>query len=265
MRQFYIAAMALTLVIGATPGAADADPRFTDRAYSANHIVTLHGRPGIESAIAFAADEKIENIAVGNSAAWAVSPNKRANVIFVKPATARARTNMTVITDQRTYLFDLVASSAGSPVYMLRFSYPDSPRRPPVATPAVATAVAEAAPTPPPRPAPAELNFAWRGAGESRLLPSSYFDDGSSTFLRWTKDITLPAILVRGPDGAEGPVNYTVQGDYVVVEGIPPQLVLRSGKQVATLTPLAHKPPAPTVTASSTALQPQTVAGRSDR
>ncbi|MEP6982264.1 MAG: TrbG/VirB9 family P-type conjugative transfer protein [Sphingomicrobium sp.] len=265
MTHLHSLATALTVATLAFPSAAQGDPRFSDRAYAANQIITVHGKPGIESAIAFSPDERIENIAVGNSSAWQVNPNKRANVVFVKPATARARTNMTVITDQRTYLFDLVSSAGGSPVYMLQFRYPDAPKRAPIAAPpSAATAVAVV--TQPREPAiPATLNFGWRGAGEKKLLPASYFDDGSSTFLRWTQDTPLPAILIRNPEGAEGPVNYTVRGDYVVVEGIPAQLVLRSGKQVATLTPLRRLAPAPTVTASATPLQLQTAAGNSEQ
>ena len=261
-------AAALLLAAAGLAGAASADPRFANRLYAANEIVTVHGKPGIESAIAFSADERIENIAVGNSAAWDVNPNKRANVVFVKPATARARTNMTVITDQRTYLFDLVSSSA-SPVYMLHFNYPDAPKRaaappPPGATALAVAAVPQAQP-PRPRPVPADLNFSWRGAGEKRLLPASYFDDGASTFLRWTGDAPLPAILVRAPDGVEGPVNYTVKGDYIVVEGVPAQLVLRSGKEVATLTPVRRPAPVPTTTASADPLPSGAAAGRSSQ
>jgi type IV secretion system protein VirB9 len=255
---------AALLLTAAISGAAYADPRTSDRLYAANQIVTVHGKPGIESAIAFAADERIENIAVGNSTIWQVNPNKRANVLFVKPTTARARTNMTVITNQRTYLFDLVSSSSGSPVYMLQFKYPDAPAGAPAVAQPAPTAVAEAQGQLRPRSVPAELNFSWRGAGEKRLLPASYFDDGSSTFLRWTADMPLPAILVRGSDGAEGPVNYTVQGDYIVVEGIPSQLVLRSGKQVATLTPL-RRPPLPIVTARAAQLRVETAARKTDQ
>ena len=252
MIQFRSVATGLILAI--LSGAASADPRFTNRTYAPNTIVTLHGKPGIESAIAFANDERIENIAVGNSATWDVNPNKRANVVFVKPTSTRARTNMTVITDQRTYLFDLVGSG-GAPVYMMHFSYPDASKPASTAGALQPTAIAAATPdsTRPQRvrPVPAPLNFSWRGAGEKRLLPASYFDDGASTFLRWASDIPLPAILVRSADGAEGPVNYTVQGDYIVVEGVPAQLVLRSGRQFATLTPARRSTNASTATASA--------------
>ncbi|WP_419825554.1 TrbG/VirB9 family P-type conjugative transfer protein [Sphingomonas sp.] len=222
----------------AMPLAARADPRIAVRPYQAAQVVVVHGRAGVESTIAFADDERIENVAVGNSAAWQVTPNKRANLLFVKPTGTRP-TNMTVVTDQRTYLFDLVAATA-APVYMLRFSYPPKPAVPaPRPTPeevALAAAVAAtAAPPASPPPDPAALNFAWNGKGDKALLPARVYDDGKSIFLSWDGDVALPAILVRDPSGQEGPVNYTVRGGVIVVDGVPPQLVLRAGKQVATL------------------------------
>src|SRR5205085_7069271 len=75
--------------------------------------------------IRFSEDEHIENVAIGDSTKWQVTPNKRANLLFVKPLADRAVTNMTVVTDRRTYLFDLVASpTARDPLYVLSFKYP---------------------------------------------------------------------------------------------------------------------------------------------
>ena len=234
MRPFALTALAL--IAASVGGAAQADPRVSDRVYRASEIVTVRGGPGVESTIAFAPDERIENVAVGDSVAWQVTPNKRANLLFLKPANARARTNMTVVTDQRTYLFDLVSGSAGSAVYILRFSYPDAPK-PALKPDAPADTQLAAAPAPAPVGPPPVLNFAWKAKGEKRLLPTVLFDDGHSIYLRWNKEDTLPAILARSPKGIEGPVNYTVRGEFIVVDGVLPQIVLRSGKQSAILTP----------------------------
>jgi type IV secretion system protein VirB9 len=100
---------------------------------------------------------------------------------------------------------------------------------------AAAVAAAAAPPAPPPTD-PAALNFAWDKKGDRALYPARVYDDGKSIFLTWNSDVALPAILVREPSGQEGPVNYTVRGGVIVVDGVPPQLVLRAGKQVATLT-----------------------------
>jgi len=245
----------LLAALAATPAAAR-DPRIATRLYNPSEIVTVHGHTGIQSTIEFGADEHIDNIAVGDSATWQVTPNKHANLVFVKPMLAPARTNMTVVTDRRTYLFDLVTTPTAAPLYVMRFTYPPEPKPPVVAIappPApAAPQVAEKAP----ETTPADLHFDWATAGARQLLPVRAFDDGKATWLAWPKDAAMPAILQREPNGEEGPVNYRVQGEYVVVDGVPPQLVLRQGKLVATLTPAPRPasdatPPAGAQTASA--------------
>ena len=68
-----------------------------------------------------------------------------------------------------------------------------------------------------------------------RLLPARTYDDGTSTFLAWPAGSPVPAILIKDTAGTEGPVNFTVRGDVIVVDGVPREIVLRSGKDNATL------------------------------
>lgn len=232
------------------------DARIATRTYDPGQIVVVRGRPGIQSTISFGDNEHIDNIAVGDSANWQVTPNKHASLVFVKPMQAVARSNMTVVTDRRTYLFDLVARPGVPPIYMLRFSNPPAPEAPPkpevaaaVPAPAPAAQVAEKKPA---EPNPADLNFGWTTAGSKQLLPTRTFDDGKSTWLAWPHDAAMPAILAREPNGDEGPVNYRVQGDYIVIDGVPGQLVLRQGKLMATLTPTARPGPAAAVPSTKT-------------
>ncbi len=70
------------------------DARLETHFYDPALIVVLNGRIDTQSTVQFAADERIENIAVGDSASWQVTPNKRASLLFVKPmkTPAHART-----------------------------------------------------------------------------------------------------------------------------------------------------------------------------
>lgn len=61
------------------------------------------------------------------------------------------------------------------------------------------------------------------------------FDDGDSTFLTWPEGRPVPAILITDEKGTEGPVNFTVRGNTIVVDGVPRTIVLRSGKDSATM------------------------------
>jgi type IV secretion system protein VirB9 len=203
--------------------------------YSPDRVVTIAGHKSIQTMIEFAPDEHIENVALGDSAAWQITPNKRANLIFLKPLMAKARTNMTVVTDKRRYLFDLTVGGAGSrALYAIRFIYPEDFK----------TAALPPKPVEPPPPPPI-INTRWEVKGDKRISPASIYDDGISTFIAWTDTSELPAILTIGTDGKEGPVNFTVKGEYLAVDGVALRYVLRIGKASATLTNLAPRAPKP--------------------
>jgi type IV secretion system protein VirB9 len=253
----------LASVIACTALPAQArDSRLVTRAYAPDEVIRIDGRAGVQATIAFGQDEHIENVAIGDSNSWQVTPNKRANLLFVKPLAARARTNLTVITDQRSYYFDLVASPAAHALYLLRFTYPDAPR----ATGSAATQTAaltkdEAAVINEPAAKPVDtsrLNFGWKQKGSKKLLPNRIYDDGYSTFLAWQPGRAVPAVLIRNEKGAEGPVNYAVRDDVMMIEGVPSQIVLRSGRDSAILeygrsapAPAASAQPSITKTASA--------------
>jgi type IV secretion system protein VirB9 len=213
------------------------DARVRSVLFKPDTVVRFVGKPGYQSAIRFGPDEQIENVAVGDSVAWQVTPNKRGDRLFVKPLVAGARSNMTVVTDMRTYLFDLEATRTAQPIYVLGFQYPAWPAPgavqplPPPA-PAAVTPVMEAAAA---QQAPPKLHFGWVSRGAKELLPARAFDDGQSVYLTWPEESPLPAILVAASDGAEGPVNYRMEAGHIVVDGVPPQLILRRGKARAIL------------------------------
>ena len=235
MKRLFLPLLALI----ATPATAR-DARLESRLYDPEAVVRIDGRAGVQATIAFAADERIENVAIGDSALWQVTPNKRASLLFVKPLAPRARTNLTVVTDRRQYFFDLVAAPEGRAVYLLRFTYPPEPEKPAaaataaLAAPALTAEEAQLAAGPPPVD-PARLNFAWKARGKAALLPARIYDDGAATYLGWAAGKPVPAILARNAAGAEGPVNYAVREDMIVLDSVPGVLVLRSGADVATL------------------------------
>ncbi len=221
--------LALFALIAAPACASD---RITSLYYSPDHVTTIAGHRGIQTMIEFNADEHIENIALGDSAAWQITPNKRANLIFLKPLMKKARTNMTVITDKRRYLFDLYNGGPnGRAVYAVRFIYPEAFKAvpEPVAVPVI------------PPPPPPVLNAHWAVKGDARVSPARIYDDGVSTFIAWSDTTELPAVLTVGTDGSEGPVNFTVKGDYLVIDGVAPAYVLRIGKASAVVTNLAPR------------------------
>ena len=233
-----LAPAALIALLAAAPLHAD-DARLEKRLFDPAEVVRIDGKPDVETTIRFGDDELIENVAIGNSNTWQVTPNKRANLLFVKPTSEKAATNMTVVTSEHTYFFDLVASpKGGHPVYELAFTYPKVDKPAPAhAADADKPSAAELAAASNPQSIvdPAALNFAWATAGERKLLPARIYDDGEATYLAWPAGTPVPAILVKDQKGTEGPVNFSVHGDVIVVDGVPQEIILRSGRQLARL------------------------------
>lgn len=221
------------------------DSRIVTRVYDEGAVVTIRGKVKVQTTVKFAEDEAIENVAIGDSGAWQVQPNKAQSILFVKPLAASAKTNMTVVTNKRTYLFDLVASNRNAPLYVLQFHYPELEKAKEEARLAAierekqerASAEELAAANDPYAVAdPATLNFEWAGSGKSELLPARAYDDGEAVFLTWPAETAIPAILILNEAGEEGPVNFTVRGETVVLDQVPAQIILRSGGESATLT-----------------------------
>ncbi|WP_379920662.1 TrbG/VirB9 family P-type conjugative transfer protein [Erythrobacter sp. R86502] len=244
-RALLLASLALTIAV---PVQAQ-DYRLQTLVYNENAVVRIDGKVKVQTTIKFAPDEMIENVAIGDSAAWQVQPNKAQTILFIKPLEVNARTNMTVVTDKRTYLFDLVASPRNSALYVMQFRYPELEK---AAEEARLAALAEAeaqaaraladpvevasAADPYAVSDPASMNFAWESAGSRELLPSRAYDNGEAVFLTWPQGVAIPAILVTNIKGEEGPVNYTVRGETLILDSVPPQIILRSGRNTATLT-----------------------------
>ena len=108
------------------PQAGSGDPRIQTVAYAADRVILLQGAPGYQITVEFGSDEQIENVAIGDSASWQASPNRRGDYLFVKAVQGGAATNMTVVTTARTYFFELAPIYGPTPemAYNVRFTYP---------------------------------------------------------------------------------------------------------------------------------------------
>lgn len=227
----------------ATP--ALADPRIRTVAYDPSAVVRLEGCFGYQTLVQFGPGEAIENVGIGDAAQWLVTPNRRGDLLFVKPAYRSTHGNMTVATNRRTYAFELsarpsAACARGEVIYTLKFTYPKDE---------TAAQVDPAAVAPPPAldnpvPAPAARNVAYSFTGARENVPLRVFDDGKSTFFRWSDAATTPAVYAVGSDGVEAMIAFTSQGDWLVAPQIAPTFVLRRGNAVATLFNDAYQAPA---------------------
>jgi type IV secretion system protein VirB9 len=173
---------------------------------------------GFQTVVEFSPRENILVASIGDSIGWQVVP--AVNKLFIKPVASDAVTNMTVVTDQRTYYFNLIAlksETLGEMTYLVRFNYPEPPP------------VYEGLSTGPKNPMDLNFNYKIKQEKNSGLL--RVFDDGQFTYLQFKNTKELPAIFVVGPDGKESLANFRVKEPYVVIERLANELVLRSGKE----------------------------------
>ncbi len=130
--------LALLLICSSTVGNAysgeeplTTDSRIKTYVYSPNEVFLLVLHYGFQSHIEFGKNESIETITLGDSFAWKITPLD--NRLFIKPMERNIRTNMTIITNKKTYQFDLVSKELESGdekdlVYVVRFQYPKKSR-----------------------------------------------------------------------------------------------------------------------------------------
>lgn len=207
-----------------TAPAPQVDPRIQSIPYDPDQVPLLKATLGYQFMLQFQPGERIETVSIGDSLGWQVTPNRRADVLFIKPIDGKSGTNLTVLTDSRQYTFELQVAPADSrdPIlYIARMAYP---------APVLVEAVA-----PIPEPPPVVANAAYGVSGPADLKPSRVFDDGKATYFEWPQGAALPAIFAISPEGREALVNYVVHGPYVVVDQVVPRFVLRSGRAVATV------------------------------
>lgn len=204
------------------------DNRIRTVRFSPNEVFKFLGHYGYQSSIEFSPEEVIQTVSVGDSIAWLIDPAK--DRLFIKPIEQDAMTNMTVITDQRTYHFELHARETeniqdNDMVFVLRFVYPDDD---------MAALNVGTDPVPDYMAEPERFNFNYTIQGPDLIAPLRIFDDGEFTYFEFRdKNADLPAFFHVDAQGNEELVNFRTRGDYIVVERVSSVFTLRRGAYVA--------------------------------
>jgi type IV secretion system protein VirB9 len=211
-----------------TPAPGPGDPRVRTAPYDENQVYRLYGFVGYDIALEFAPDETFKRVNGGDLKA--VTYSAQENVFTLKPRVRTVQMNFTVTTNKRRYYIQYSASdedpesATAHAMYVVRFVYPPEPTDARQRTPAQEVeADLTAAQTARPR------NWDYWFCGPPELKPGAVSDDGVQTRFTFPPREELPAIFVRNADGAEALVNFTVQGDDLVVHRVARQWVLRRG------------------------------------
>jgi len=201
------------------PAGIPSDPRIQVVPYNADQIVTLGVGAGYAAVVELGADERVDNVVVGNSGGWQVTANHRGDRVIVKPLAGALLTNMIVLTDSRRYVFML--DPFGQTSFIIRFSYPPKPVDQTVAKSYVGT---------------------YKFRGDRALFPLAMYDDGRQTIITWSKTSALPATFAMNDGQHEQLVNGRMVGDDFVVEGAAVRYKFRFGAAEATAIRQVAKP-----------------------
>lgn len=225
--------LAATLMVGAlvslaslpahaakVPHSLVTDDRVKQVPYDPNQVYEVVGTYGYQTSIEFASDETVKVVTLGDSIAWQTVPYQ--NRLFLKPVEPNAATNLTVITDKRTYYFKL--SSARNRAYMtflVRFIYPNAN------LPAHRNDKPKNASN---RLDLSKINLDYGTSGNKKAIAlKRVFDDGQFTYFLFDQDAGIPSVYMVGPDGTESLVNTRREGQYLVVERTASLFTLRDG------------------------------------
>lgn len=205
-----ISSLAIILLLSSNSNAQvpiTTDSRIRTLVYNPNEVYELKFYYNYQSFIEFSDDEEIEMISIGEAFAWRLTPaGKR---LFVRPLEIAAHTNMTIITNKRTYHFDIMSDEFSGKadenlVYTVRFFYPQMgqplPLPPQLAVPNIAAK---------PRPQQQSLG---RIPSQAPVSAMEATDQIKTPYPKSKISSDLPTILTRNPEQAELNFNYSVAG-----------------------------------------------------
>lgn len=204
------------------------DPRIRTAAYLDDEVYRLKGFVGYGIELIFEAGEKFVGQAGGDLDAITFGAHE--NHVILKPHAANVGTNFVVYTNRRAYRFDytvvdrLPDALKDEVIYAVRFIYPelsmDGGPTPAEQVDADLAAAREAR----------TRNFDYWFCGHSAVKPIAASDDGVHTRLTFGSKTELPAIFVRGDDGTESLLNFSVDDGDIVIHRVAREFIVRRGQ-----------------------------------
>lgn len=193
--------------------------------YKVDSLFRVNTKLGYVNDIELKPGEMVTHIVGGDTKRWMIDKAVVGNVqhVYIKPIESNIETNIIVNTNQRAYRLYVVTGENYDP--LISFTFPDSP------SPAYSA---------PRRTREADMDVRLYGKNINRnyeirvkkkadkaLIPLEIFDDGRQTFIRMSKEnrYDLPVLYNIDPWDKKNitMVNYRVQGEYFVADGVYPQ------------------------------------------
>ncbi|MDR3078889.1 MAG: TrbG/VirB9 family P-type conjugative transfer protein [Rickettsiales bacterium] len=215
------------------PRIISSEKRFRAYVYNPNEVYRYIGHYLSQSYIEFEEGERVQTISMGDTTSWqtVVMDNK----LFLKPVLNFANTNMTIMTNRRTYHFELDALESASVMeddvlFYIKFMYPETAGDKNIV---ILDADKKRNDLPDLRNLEA-YNFDYEFSGSESIAPLKVFDDGEFTYMEFNERDSreLPAIYSVDSEGYESMVNYRIVENYIVIEQLASQFTLRSSSDI---------------------------------
>lgn len=219
------------------------DNRVKYYAYTPDVVYDLPITVGMHTHLALGQDENlIEQPTLGEVIQWRVTGNEKN--LYIKALQPNVKTSLTLITNKRTYQFELVSTTDSSKrVHKAYFQYPEVEELLTLNAKKIellkSQDEARIQDLNISQPISVEsLNFTYKVTGEASFKPSVIYDDNKFTYFRLNGSQDLPAIfiLAEGSKNKLIPVNYTIKKDQVIVDRLANVFVLKIGSQEVRIT-----------------------------
>lgn len=235
-KLFSLLILSLSLKSYATqqPIAFPEDSRIKMVAFSDNNVVPIKGSVFTSTQLLFGSDEQVLDVEGGDKKGWRVTHQKNVpNMLFIKPSVFDSQSNITVVTNKHIYYFSVSSERSlektSHPTYAIKFIYPEDERK--RLNDSLNRHVRERKAILSANKTPKAYNWDYSFNGDQSIMPAHVFDDGTFTYLELRANQDVPAIFsIDNKQGEEALVNFSRQGNYIVIHRLSPQLTLRAGK-----------------------------------
>lgn len=216
------------------PVSVGGDGRVQEIHYTPNEVFNIHAVVGNSTLIQLEEGEEVEGdntgLGMGDAQAWSIAV--RGNNLFIKPAQPLPDTNMLLVTNKRTYAFQLSTMNSANPSYVVRFVYP-SPKKniaqnippKPLTLRQVKTPVNTE-----PFYISSDINTQYFKQGANDISPTNVWDNGQFTYFRFANANDLPVVYRVLADKSEAIIDSHTENDLLVVHGVSRLYRLRHGK-----------------------------------
>ncbi len=195
--------------------------------YGSRQQPTLSCRPLYICDVELEPGESILDLAIGDSVRWIVAsaqsgPNGNTPHVFIKPTQLDLDTNLVVTTTKRVYYLRLVSTSDSDGQH-IGFYYPEVV----VAKTPAQKKTPELTLLP-----PTQLDYNYTMTGTKFFMPARVYNDGVHTYIEYDSlPMDLPVLYAIAPDGSNQIVNFRLQKNTFIIDGIPGgiDLVLNAG------------------------------------